>query len=129
MAKALALLVTHRTIQGRVLDSKPKNDKQLLRDVVSAALCEIWFYERAEKPGVRIDPADVEIFEDSELISFGYPYSAVLEEIKKRLPTSKISVATLRVHVANIRDSSPGYVAAGKLPDKRPYSNKGQKSQ
>lgn len=118
MAAALATLLTFRAPPD-----PPKANRQSDRQIILEELCKVSHYE-CVTDGTRVELADRESFKARLLISCGFAYSIVLERIKARLPKSRVSGASLRVHAASARRGKPGYENT-KLPDKRPHSSKG----
>lgn len=116
MGKALALLMA--TPKPKVPKTSPDVSPRVrrnneIRAIVVEELCRISHHE-SDAPGGKLIPC-------------GFSYTAVLAAVKLRLPTSKMTGPKLRVHAANIRTHKPGYEAA-KLPDRRPHSRKGTKT-
>ena len=119
MAAALATILTYRApIETR----KPGRTSEL-RQVIIEELSKVSHYQ-CVATDEEVAVADKDKFKARLLISCGFAYATVLARIKERLPRSKVSGPSLRVHAANARRGKPGYENA-KLPDKRPHSSKG----
>ena len=128
MVAALAILKTYRAPPVAIR----KGASAEVRDVVIEELSKLAYYEcvtLTESDGdggqrpLRVSLDDKPKFKHRLLQSVGFSYAVVLGRIKARLPKSKVSGASLRVHQANARQNKKGYEAA-KLPDKRPHSSK-----
>lgn len=99
MATALALVMTRKPPQAR-----PKTT----RAIIIEELCRV---------------AEIK-FANGKAQTHGFTYDEVLVAVKRRLPKSRITNASLRVHATYIREGREGYRGA-KLPNCRPYSHKG----